>query len=492
MKKKIVRLISMICLVVIMASIVVVVPANAASYPLILDKYISYSVVEGQSVTMKYTIFREFNNEKYHIDLYDSNDTKVASVSSSVYGDYMVNLSINVNTADLDLTPGEYKVKYYMSFYSFYEWHYAPKQYTTYLTVVPNTCNSNHRFSAWETFVEAKCTYDGTDKRTCSTCGHFEYREVKGDHIWDEGTVTKEATCTIDGERTLKCTNCSEKKTEVIPAGHKWDSGKVETAASCTTAGKKVYTCSGCGETKSEILPASHVWDSGKVTAEATFDVAGNKVYTCSRCNETKNEVIPKKEYTDTTKIFKDIKAKKWYTTAVNYAYSYGFIAGVSDTEFGRDVPVTRGMFITILARIAGVDTSSAANKVNTKFSDVKSGKYYTNAIKWASENGVVNGLTDTTFGPNAAIERQQLCTMIVNFAKYMNIDLKASQKEIKFTDAGSIRKYAKTAVSTCQKAGIVSGYAVSGGTEFKPGSTATRAEAAQILYKFHSELFKK
>jgi hypothetical protein len=117
-------------------------------------------------------------------------------------------------------------------------------------------------------------------------------------------------------------------------------------------------------------------------------------------------------------------------------------------------------MFITILARIAGVDTSSAANKVNTKFSDVKSGKYYTNAIKWASENGVVNGLTDTTFGPNAAIERQQLCVMIVNFAKHQNITLTEVETAIDFVDKTTIAKYAKDAVAICQKADIVNGYA--------------------------------
>ncbi len=193
-------------------------------------------------------------------------------------------------------------------------------------------------------------------------------------------------------------------------------------------------------------------------------------------------------EYYDTAKIFTDVKAKGWYKKAVDYSYNNGFISGMSATEFGINTPVTRGMFITILARIAGVDTSGAANKVQTKFADVKSGKYYTAAIKWASENGVVTGLSDTEFGPDAAIERQQLCRMIVNFAKYMKIELKALQAEIKFTDESSIRKYAKTAVATCQKAGIVSGYAVDGGMEFRPLNTATRAEAAQILYKFHSE----
>ena len=195
----------------------------------------------------------------------------------------------------------------------------------------------------------------------------------------------------------------------------------------------------------------------------------------------------------DSSKKFTDIKAGKWYTNAVNYAYSYGFIEGVSKTEFGLNQPVTRGMFITILARIAGVDTSSAANKAaTTKFTDVKTGKFYTAAIKWASENGVVNGLTETTFGPNAAIERQQLCVMIVNFAKYMGVKLEASKPAINFVDGAKFAKYAKSAIATCQMANIVSGYAVPGGFEFRPKNTATRGEAAQILYKFHKDFIMK
>ena len=197
-------------------------------------------------------------------------------------------------------------------------------------------------------------------------------------------------------------------------------------------------------------------------------------------------------EIIDTTKVFTDVKAGKWYTNAVNYAYSHDFIAGVSATEFGRDVSVTRGMFITILARIAGVDTSKEANKLDTKFTDVKSGKYYTAAIKWASENGVASGKSATTFEPNTAISRQELCVMISNFAKFMKIDLIATEPEIAFTDGGAIAKWAKTAVVTCQKADIVNGYTVGAGAEFRPANTATRAEAAQILYKFHKDFVAK
>ncbi len=189
----------------------------------------------------------------------------------------------------------------------------------------------------------------------------------------------------------------------------------------------------------------------------------------------------------DTSAVFTDVK-KGWYKDAVDYCYSYGFIAGTAKDTFGRDTKVNRGMFITILARIAGVDTSKAANQVTTKFTDVKSGKYYTAAIKWASDNGIVAGTSDTTFGPENEISRQDLCVMVVNFANFMHIDLEATKDEVTFADAASIRKYAKNAVKTCQMAEIVSGYNEKSGVEFKPTKNATRAEAAQILYKFHSD----
>jgi len=218
---------------------------------------------------------------------------------------------------------------------------------------------------------------------------------------------------------------------------------------------------------------------AGKTRIRASVD------HIFTYCDVTVNN--PKIE--DTSKVFKDVKAGKWYTKAIDYAYSYGFIAGTSANEFGRETNVNRGMFITILARIAGVDTGKTANKTTTKFTDVKSGKYYTAAIKWANENGVVSGTGEKTFSPEASISRQDLCVMVTNFAKYMNIEVTASKDEIKFKDASSISKYAKNAVKTCQMAGIVSGY--NDGT-FGPKKTATRAEAAQILYVFHSTFIAK
>lgn len=191
----------------------------------------------------------------------------------------------------------------------------------------------------------------------------------------------------------------------------------------------------------------------------------------------------------DSTKKFTDVKAGKWYTNAINYCYSYGFIKGKTDTTFDREDNITRAEFITILARIAGVNTQGNANKVKTKFTDVKSGKFYTNAIKWANENGIIKGTSDTIFGTNDNISRQDICVMVTRLAKYLNIELKASVAEMKFTDAGSINKYAKTPVSVCQKAGLIKGYKDG---SFGPKKPAQRAEAAQILWLFHETFIAK
>jgi len=325
------------------------------------------------------------------------------------------------------------------------------------------TLAKGHKYINYVKHTDATCTADATSKAICENgCGSIDIKNVAGTslgHIYDN-------SC------DKSCNRCNEGRNIT----HNYGEYVYNNDATVEKDGTKTHACIVCGNKET-------------VTAEGTKLPAPTPDPAPAPAPVPEQKPV---QIVDTTAVFTDVKAGKWYTSAVNYAYSYGFIAGVSDNEFGRDVPVTRGMFITILARIAGVDTSKNANKVDTKFTDVKSGKYYTAAIKWASDNNIVSGLTDTTFGPENAIERQQLCTMIVNFAKFINVELAASQPEIAFADGGSIRKYAKSAVSTCQRAGIIKGYTADGATTFKPTNTATRAEAAQILYVFHKDFVVK
>ena len=178
----------------------------------------------------------------------------------------------------------------------------------------------------------------------------------------------------------------------------------------------------------------------------------------------------------DPAKTFKDINKKAWYYDAVSYAVNNKLFEG-SNGKFDPDGDMTRGMFVSVLARMAGVETN---NKVKTKFSDVKKGQWYTGAVKWASENGIVTG-SGGKFMPNDPITREQICTVIVTYAKYMKITLTPNTKAVTFKDAKKISKWARAAVNTCQRAGLVAG---SNGN-FNPQNKASRAAVAQILMSF-------
>ncbi len=174
---------------------------------------------------------------------------------------------------------------------------------------------------------------------------------------------------------------------------------------------------------------------------------------------------------------FTDVGKNAWYYQAVEYTVNKGIFAGITATTFQPNAAMTRAMFVATLSRIAGVNVS---NKVTTKFSDVKSGQWYTGAVKWASDNDIVAG-SDGRFMPNDPITREQICTILVTYAKARQIDLTPKQAAASFKDAGRISSWAKNAVTTCQRAGLVAG---SNGS-FDPKGNATRAAVAQILMAF-------
>ena len=190
------------------------------------------------------------------------------------------------------------------------------------------------------------------------------------------------------------------------------------------------------------------------------------------------------------TAIFTDVKAKDWFIKngAVDAAYNFGLFAGTSDTTFGPNDQMTRGMFVTVLGRLHGVDTADLSAK--TKFTDVKASQYYAKYVGWAADNGIVSGLNKTSFGPNANITREQICAIMVRYCDFAGITLQQKNAKINFTDASSISGYARSAVTTCQRAGLVNGETVTGGYRFRPQGNATRAEVATILTNFMADYF--
>lgn len=187
----------------------------------------------------------------------------------------------------------------------------------------------------------------------------------------------------------------------------------------------------------------------------------------------------------DTDLPFKDVNTNDWYYSAVKYTYTNKMISGYNSTTFGPNDKLTRGMIVTILHRMEG----SPKNNGKSKFTDVNSTEWYSQAIKWASDNGIVYGYTGTTkFGPNDNILRQDLAGILRNYAKYKNKNVNISCNLSKFSDYKKIDNYAKASIQWAVGTGVITGVANgdgSGGTTLNPKGTATRAEAAAMIQKY-------
>lgn len=175
-----------------------------------------------------------------------------------------------------------------------------------------------------------------------------------------------------------------------------------------------------------------------------------------------------------------DVKSGAWFYGDVDYVLSYGIFTGTSATTFGPDEYLTRGQFVTTIGRLEGVKSLAEGGSGKTNFSDVNATSYYAPYVKWAAENGIVNGTGSGKFSPDAKITREQMATIIVRYAEKMGITLTDGSQEERFADDGNISSWAKEAVYDMKASGIINGV---GGNKFEPQGSATRAQAAKILH---------
>ena len=168
-----------------------------------------------------------------------------------------------------------------------------------------------------------------------------------------------------------------------------------------------------------------------------------------------------------------------WAADNILFAASRGLLSGTSDTTFSPDTGMTRGMFVTALGRLAGINPDSYKTG---KFTDVKADAYYAPYVNWAAQNGIVEGVTATTFAPDSNINREQMAVIMANYAKKLGYDLPKTLQAVTFADNAQISSWAKNAVRAMQQAGILAG---KNGNKFDPKGTATRAEVATILRRF-------
>ena len=239
---------------------------------------------------------------------------------------------------------------------------------------------------------------------------------------------------------------------------------------------------------------------------------------------------------------FQDVSSGAWYYDAVDFVAQRALFNGTSATTFDPKGTMTRGMFITVLGRYAGVDPSAwcqgkiTGNSVNVRsgpgttysslttlsknavvtltgesgnwykiksgsvagyvskeycapsyhrFSDVDYSSYYAGYVIWGYEKGIVDGMSSTAFAPGSNVTREQICKLLYGYADYAGITLKDSGSSVTFTDRSSISSWASAGVAAMQRAGVVNGEKDGSGYRFRPKDSASRAEAAAIFQRF-------
>lgn len=168
---------------------------------------------------------------------------------------------------------------------------------------------------------------------------------------------------------------------------------------------------------------------------------------------------------------FSDVAANVWYADAVQYARDKGLMSGTSDTTFQPEGTMTRAMLATVLYRVAGSPAGSPA----ARFDDVEAGTWYSDAVAWASAQGIVTGYGDGRFGTNDPVTREQIATILW---RDQGSPTPAGTADA-FADQSAMSTYAVDAVAWARENGVVSGMS---GNRFAPKSSATRAQVATIL----------
>jgi len=366
-------------------------------------------------------------------------------------------------------------------------------------------CESGNHDIQYHPAQPQSCDAIGWDAyETCSRCDYTTYVELPalghsyGDFVPDDENNHKKV--------------CANDSTHIITEAHTWDSGVY------SGTGIKTYTCLVCDGTKTENIPVlnSNNRDSGDVKYTIKFDSNGGSNVVSKIVN--KNGVVevpaaPAREgykfvgwYTDKaltipynfeTKVtksftlyakweevktpekeFKDIKATDWYYEAVKFVSEKGLMTGVEEDEFAPELQVTRAMLVTILYRNEG---EPAVNK-SVPFVDIDMNEYYTDAVIWADQNGIVKGISETEFAPDRIITREQIVTMLFRYAQHKAMDTSTLEENLAFDDAHEISEYADDAMKWAVGCGLIKGKTEN---TVHPGDYATRAEMATILYRF-------
>ena len=175
---------------------------------------------------------------------------------------------------------------------------------------------------------------------------------------------------------------------------------------------------------------------------------------------------------------FTDVSRNDWFYGDVSYVYENGIMDGVSAETFAPNATLTRGMIVTILYRMENKPAVTGASK----FTDVDANEWYGAPVAWAAGNGIVTGYSETTFGPNDPVTREQLAAILYRYAVYKGMSaVTLEQNPSRFTDADQISAYAVPAMNWAVGKGLING----ADGKLSPKASATRAQVAAIIHRY-------
>lgn len=327
--------------------------------------------------------------------------------------------------------------------------------------------------------------------KVCTASYDGSYRLTAGNYTYTataEGYFDKTGSFTVSQNETvaIKLTKQSD-----IPMGGggsindiynvnivKADNGSVTVSPKSAEQGQTVTVT---------VTPnTGYVLDTVTVT-----DANGKEITLSEKADNTYTFIMPncgvnvkatfKAEETDkpTTNLpFADVKPEAWYAGAVGYVYENGLMNGIETTLFGPNDLTTRGMVVTILHRM-----ENCPNAALSSFKDVAAEAYYAEAIAWAAANNIVKGNSTDQFSPNDDVTREQLAQILYGYAKYKGYNTTATGGNIKnFADYAKISDWAVEAMTWAVDSGMINGM---GNNTLNPQGTATRAEIATMLQRF-------
>jgi len=222
--------------------------------------------------------------------------------------------------------------------------------------------------------------------------------------------------------------------------------------------------------------------DNGNDLGGNAGNVAGGS--TAPRPEEEERKIeearTPIAEAVEWENIFNDVKESDWFFDAVRFVNANGIMVGTGEDIFSPNSNITRAMVVTILWRHEGEPTAISENT----FDDVLPDRWYSDAIAWAVENGIVLGFGDGQFAPNDYITREQFAVILMRYANWLELSVTGTGNLSAFADRGQISVWAQDAMRWAVANGLISGRT---STMLQPKGNTTRAEAATILQRFLS-----